>query len=432
MEKIQLLERWFRAFIDLDTPREFFQGMADYLEFADSIPEFDKITAEIVAQRKPFEIKAAELERLALSRIKLVLTEIKKYVEDNRIENQVIQGALNDCDGWLNGRIAGDNSLPIALHIELEDAVKALYEIPEHKDFATKYIEFTRSKAVSRYVFVKELIEFNEFEQEIERKTKSEMWGQLLQIARLYDAVKKGRERHKDLVKEYEKTKSSRASFDILNYSVFVGEWALIEEERSTSRISREPTFFNVKKVRPWLIRLHNFIVTKATLLNKKDIQKPTPEMPSDMVWENIEIRFLNSQEVIVKIQTRTGEKVHQTNYEGMFFKNRKTGLPNEQWKTLKNLSENGGELDWKSSKATPFLKKRKQLLANGLKKYFHLQDDPFFPYRRKNEKSYKLKINLIPEAKVEEDLNKKIIEDYRQKHSPEVYENDSGDFTQE
>jgi len=267
---MDILERYYNAFINLENPRDFFIGMADYLEFLDSVPEFDRITADIVAQRKPLEEKLENLKKAAMEKITTVHDELLVHISERKIEDQGIQRALSDYDGWLNGKIAGSSSLPNALHDALGDAIILLYRMPEHKEFASKYMAFSDRdpNAIMHYLSIKEFSNFNELEQEIKRKSETELWGRLNEVSWLYETVKRGREKHKDLVEEHKKTRSSRASFDILNYSVLVGEWVAIEEEKLHDRSNRDHVFFDVKKVRPWLVRLHNHIVARYVLGN--------------------------------------------------------------------------------------------------------------------------------------------------------------------
>lgn len=271
MDKLDILERYYNAFIDLDNPRDFFIGMADYLEFLDSVPEFDRITADIVAQRKPLEENLETLKKIALEKLAKVHDELRAYVSEHKIESEEIERLFEqEYDGWLSGKIAGNSSLPVALHDALGDVIILLYRIPEHKDFASKFMEFTRDKtAIRHYLSIPEFTDFYELEQEIKRKNDTELWGLLGHISWLYETVKRGREKHKALVEEHKKTRSSRASWDILNYSVLVGEWVKIEEEKQYGIPNHaRPVLFDVKKVRPWLSRLHNHIVARYVLGN--------------------------------------------------------------------------------------------------------------------------------------------------------------------
>jgi hypothetical protein len=60
-------------------------------------------------------------------------------------------------------------------------------------------------------------------------------------------------------------------------------------------------------------------------------------------------------------------------------------------------LAKRGGQISWETSEASDNLKKRKQVLSDTLKTYFHIDDDPFYPYR--DEKAYRTKFTLKAEG---------------------------------
>lgn len=140
------------------------------------------------------------------------------------------------------------------------------------------------------------------------------------------------------------------------------------------------------------------------------------PQFPPDFTWTDIAIQFLDGQEAIVKVK----EKTSHTNYEEMGFQDKRKKCPNKQWEFLKDLSVIGGEISWNNSKATLKGKKRKQLLADTLKTYFQIDEDPFYPYRK--EKAYKIKIALVPEQGSLETNSDSEIEKLRKDQSPEIY----------
>lgn len=135
----------------------------------------------------------------------------------------------------------------------------------------------------------------------------------------------------------------------------------------------------------------------KVILQKPKNKKIRLRQFPINTKWEDITIQFLNGQEVIVRVKNLT----FQTTYEEMGFQDEKTKLPNKQWQFLKNLSETGGEISWKNPHATPKGKKQKQLLSDSLKAYFQIDESPFYSY--KQEKSYKIRVHLIPEVKSED-----------------------------
>ena len=57
--------------------------------------------------------------------------------------------------------------------------------------------------------------------------------------------------------------------------------------------------------------------------------------------------------------------------------------LPNTQWHLLKLLAKTGGQLSWEDSEASDNFKKKKQLLADTLKAFFRIKNDPFYPVQR-------------------------------------------------
>src|SRR3989344_4994884 len=107
MDKLQVLERFYNSFISIDTPKEFFLGMADYMDLVDSIPEFQKITSDINAQRIPLEENLAVLEGVAFKKINQIHDELLAYVASKEIESPSIREAAKGYNDWLKGRTAG-------------------------------------------------------------------------------------------------------------------------------------------------------------------------------------------------------------------------------------------------------------------------------------------------------------------------------------
>jgi len=66
-----------------------------------------------------------------------------------------------------------------------------------------------------------------------------------------------------------------------------------------------------------------------------------------------------------------------------MGFMDKKTGDPNKQWNDLRDIAGHYGALNWDTPGATPKRKKRKQLIADTLKSFFNVQEDPFHPYEK-------------------------------------------------
>ncbi len=93
--------------------------------------------------------------------------------------------------------------------------------------------------------------------------------------------------------------------------------------------------------------------------------------------WQHIEVKFVDGHTVKVRAQ----EVRERYNFSQMGFMDRRTGNPNKQWKALEAAAEHHGTLSYETCGTSAQMKKRKQLLANTLKAFFGLEDDPFYRY---------------------------------------------------
>jgi hypothetical protein len=262
MDQIQLLERHYSAFINQKKPKDFFIGMADYLDFTDAIPDFEEISTKIFSEGKPLQEELNINESQVMKRFEETKGAILEYIKSKGIKNDNIVKILSDYDDWKTGKIVGSSGLPHGLNYRLQEIIKILYQSPEHKNFASSFIQFSKSgDTVERYLPIKEYEEYREIESEVHRQNENSLWGQLNEISWLYQIIKKGRAHQKKLNEEHEKNGSNKVWWDALNHKLLLEEWHSVEDGNN-----REKHFFIVEKIRPWLIRFHNKILTEYSL----------------------------------------------------------------------------------------------------------------------------------------------------------------------
>lgn len=165
---------------------------------------------------------------------------------------------------------------------------------------------------------------------------------------------------------------------------------------------------YNIREDRQYLEKIHGYFlrklsenltkVTDADNLDKKETEIKDASFPKDLRWEEIEIRFLGSEDVLV---TAKG-KQRETNCLAMGFQDKKSKKPNYQWEILKFLAKNEGKLSWGNNhnlteKQVHSAKSQMSTIRKKLKKYFKINDDPFDSYRQ--EKTYRIKMRLISEV---------------------------------
>ncbi len=350
MDKNELLERHHNAFINLESPRDFFIGMADYFEFADSVPEFEKILDDLLAQGKG---KWKELDILGERMIK-VLDGIKKrvdvYVAKNQLKNEQVLEPLKEYSQWKNGEILGNVGVPLSLACCITEAIREITNLPEHTSFASQFAEIadvSQWPLIARLLSFKEYEDYVEFKSELERERELTLWGQAEQLSQLYDALKRGRTEYKKLSESHNIKPSTELSWKMMNYGIIVGEWIDIEEGKQGNVY-----LFNVKKVRPWLMRLHTFMLSNSTASNSiaKAINTTDPIIIKKIVFKEKDAMIeINGGKKIISFKDRKGKngneetKFYKIIYHLWEFRDEigKNGdiLKKGEWVTIDNLA---------------------------------------------------------------------------------------------
>lgn len=266
------LNRLFDTFINKDAPREFFLGLADYIDYMDAVPEFDRLTNEIAKQGQPLFEKENELKDVAVKQLDEAKKDIEAYVEKNGLTNEKTKRAFMEYESFREEKsLSMTGGLPNALAHQLIDVIEMLHGMPEHREFTAKYVtHFDKDELfIQTYLQSKELLEYNEERKEIEQARDDSLWGALNHVGRLYHTIKRGRElvhnaitAHRQSIDVEQNTADAKAFLEILNTSFLLDEWKKIED----GTIMDTPYFFRVRDVRFWITRIHNYVLSRSTM----------------------------------------------------------------------------------------------------------------------------------------------------------------------
>lgn len=128
--------------------------------------------------------------------------------------------------------------------------------------------------------------------------------------------------------------------------------------------------------------------------------------------WQDITITFKGEFEIKLK---HKNEEINLTHEHLGFADNRTPNLTRAKssWELLRLLAIDDGffPLGKLSRRDKTKRKKQKQELSKLLKKYFQIEDDPFYPVDKENI-DYKIKMKLIPESEFRDDWKDKDIWD--------------------
>jgi len=111
--------------------------------------------------------------------------------------------------------------------------------------------------------------------------------------------------------------------------------------------------------------------------------------------WQDIKIQFVDDE--TVEISARDVSAKYTYKEMGLEDgRSRNPSKPDTEWKLLKWLADNNGQLSWDDTSGIYSVKKRKQHLSRKLREFFCIADDPFYPYQE--FRAYRLKLTLLPE----------------------------------
>ena len=113
--------------------------------------------------------------------------------------------------------------------------------------------------------------------------------------------------------------------------------------------------------------------------------------------WQEVKIQFVDEETVEVSAR----HVAVKFTYKEMGLEDGRTrnpSKPDQEWKLLKWLADNHGQLSWDDTSGVFSVKKRKEHLAKKLRSFFGLSEDPFYPYRE--SRSYRTKLTLQPETR--------------------------------
>lgn len=181
------------------------------------------------------------------------------------------------------------------------------------------------------------------------------------------------------------------------------GQLKEIKEMEKELIAAKADIFIKPKYYKKFFLDFHKTIMAWLKALEManvfSDIDSKLYKEPLTDTWENIEIRFKNNHDIILKIDG----KEKDSSYEELGFADtRQNSKQNssyvKSWSTLILFSTQNGRIKmstYASNKSKRELfKKNKQDLTKRLKAYFGLKDDPIV-YNEKNEE-YQIKMKLV------------------------------------
>lgn len=131
------LQRRFESFVKLPE-KGFFLGIADYVQYIEVTPNFEPILLSIKRLREQDEQKLNDLEMKLKKDIDEVAPVILNLIDKNKVKSEIVDKAISEYKGVVEGRIQSTATEIESLHEHLEAIIRALYG-NGYKNLVTKY-----------------------------------------------------------------------------------------------------------------------------------------------------------------------------------------------------------------------------------------------------------------------------------------------------
>ena len=269
-DKIKLLERHYKSFINQNSTLDFFLGFKDYIDFIENDTELNTILVKLISERGEAEKGLAEKEKKAIDRLNIIWAELTKFIDENKIDDISIKNEMGDFQRWIVGDIQGSSTLTEALYYCLSDTISILYKKLEYRDFLKKYMSFWDQAGISlkNYLDFQEIQNYWDYKKIYDEKMKNELWGHVSYIGLVYEIISKGKEIWQKLTEEAKTNPKTAPRWKMMNYSLPLSEWNAIQEGRE-----KRNSFFDKERTKNICVRLHNYILRVASTLEVKGVE---------------------------------------------------------------------------------------------------------------------------------------------------------------
>jgi len=262
--EIELLDRFYKGFTDQAVPRDFFLKLYDYIEYVNTTPTFDYITARLLEKGKPLQDKMTEASTKAVARLDAVRKDIDEYIKKKNVVNDGIKEWLREYDSYKKGHISSSLPIPTSLHNALSDTIQILEAMPEHKPFTKKYVQYYNgTDKVKYYLWLQESKDFDRAKAEYDAASRTEIWGQTPLLGQVFQTIKDGKKHKEALQQAYEAGKG--VHLGDMGVSILVSEWEAVRDGKLPTMLNgsprRNPLLFEIQKIKPIADRLHLYIL---------------------------------------------------------------------------------------------------------------------------------------------------------------------------
>ncbi len=248
---IEILERYYKPFIDEKNEWNFFLGLADYVKFIAENKEFTPILLNIKKQKEKDYKKLVDLEKRVAKELDISKKRLLEIIKKNKISYESLNNELRKLKTFEEGGTEGEKYKVMILDDILFSIARDMVN-NGHSKILQEFVDNNREpqNIFGNFVFSKTIHLFVREQERVDFKKKTEAWGIWDKLYELYLVTYKGDEIEKD----FEKNKSS--SLLITSFWLLKGELLNMQKGQDTKY-----KIFDIDEYRQSSNRIHNFFL---------------------------------------------------------------------------------------------------------------------------------------------------------------------------
>jgi len=292
---IEILERYYKSFIDQQNPWNFFKGLSDYVGYIDETEELKPHVFKLVKKKEKDFAFFKRIEKNTLKELDKSKQKLLDIIKSNNIQPTFeLEGALRALQPF-SRKSYSVNSRPVALNSALSGVARALSQAG-YDFLIDDFVDDDDSPdSLRTYTFSDKVIDYIDAEKSLDRKKGSELWSDWDKLCTAYIHVN---EDSKDF---YVKKLKKKLRSDYWNYYLFLEK----ESEMNKIRGSKDPNiifdqnrpYFNVEEYKIHCERIHNYLLREAVKLKNYKIGSTSASFDEDkgilQIGNNVAIKFI-------------------------------------------------------------------------------------------------------------------------------------------
>lgn len=261
---IASVERKYQFAVGQTDKKSFFIGIADYVKAVDqSVVLAPLVRITVIDDRDKAILERDRLGNLVIAEAKKVYTQVRKTIDEKKIESPFIDNAVKEYEDLVTGRTKMSGHIAKNIYDGVYDVITSLQQAGR-EDLVKKYALLNDQQQLIEWKFAPTYPLYRAAENDIKRQLDIAVWGAWNELWWAYASVHKQDEMWKGWV-------DKKDHLAMMDASLLFGEMNTIIEERAKDDYHH----FEVDVFKRHLTRFHNELLDQVQQVEEELVAKP-------------------------------------------------------------------------------------------------------------------------------------------------------------